>query len=168
MNARIEGVVRGRWNPTQLTRVPSPPPIWRLTRSYLAVAASGANAVVGPATPRSAGRALPAAPSQPLPPFQDIYSLAVLLWELLSGQRPWTGCAVVEVACLVSMKGRRPPLDQLPPKRCPTKLRTLMQHCWDPDPCRRPAAAEVAKELALVLQVLRLGESCFVGRGRNG
>ncbi len=47
----------------------------------------------------------------------------------------------------------RLPLDILQPDRCPPKLTRLLQDCWDRDPERRPAAAEAAKKLTLVLQV---------------
>ncbi|KAG2493166.1 hypothetical protein HYH03_008588 [Edaphochlamys debaryana] len=80
----------------------------------------------------------------------DIYSLGVLLWEALSGQQPWKGCSTVAVAWAVNIKGQRPPFDAIPGSRLPSKLRRLIDQCWDKDPLRRPAAAEAAKTLALV------------------
>ncbi|GLC47198.1 hypothetical protein PLESTM_002041900 [Pleodorina starrii] len=85
----------------------------------------------------------------------DIYSLAVLLWEMLSGERPWRHFArggLVEIAFNIVARGWRLPLEQLPEARCPPRLRHLIRQCWDADPRRRPAAAEVAKSLALLLQ----------------
>jgi serine/threonine protein kinase len=85
--------------------------------------------------------------------YQDIYSLAIMLWELLAGERPWQGCNVLDVAIKVVLQGVRPPLERLPESRCPPKLRTLIKSCWETDPRRRPAAAEVVKVLALIQQV---------------
>ncbi|KXZ55179.1 hypothetical protein GPECTOR_3g325 [Gonium pectorale] len=87
----------------------------------------------------------------------DIYSLAVLMWEMLAGRQPWKGVSLVEVAYKVAQQHVRPPLWQIPEERCPPKLRTLIEQCWDPDPRRRPAAAEVAKCLLIVLQATRAG-----------
>ncbi|KXZ43890.1 hypothetical protein GPECTOR_78g78 [Gonium pectorale] len=81
----------------------------------------------------------------------DIFSFGVLLWELLSGQLPWEGAHMVAVACNVVMRGGRPPLEALSPARCPPRLRQLIRQCWEHDPLRRPAAAELAKELRLML-----------------
>ncbi|KAG2493118.1 hypothetical protein HYH03_008547 [Edaphochlamys debaryana] len=80
----------------------------------------------------------------------DMYSAGVVLWEMLTGQKPWRGCELVDVAVRVAMKGERLPLDALPPERCPPKLRRLIEQCWERDPLRRPAAEEAAKSLVLV------------------
>ncbi|GLC33776.1 hypothetical protein PLESTF_001180300 [Pleodorina starrii] len=82
----------------------------------------------------------------------DIYSLAIMMWEMVAGERPWRDCNVMEMAIKVILQGCRPPLEHLCETRCPPKLRQLIQRCWDGDPRRRPAAAEVAKSLALILQ----------------
>ncbi|EFJ43232.1 hypothetical protein VOLCADRAFT_96507 [Volvox carteri f. nagariensis] len=85
----------------------------------------------------------------------DIYSLGVLIWEMLVGKRPWEGVSDVAVAFMVTYKGLRPPLEDVPPSRCPAKLAQLLTACWETDPARRPAAAEVAKELTLMLERLQ-------------
>ncbi|GIL57991.1 hypothetical protein Vafri_13189 [Volvox africanus] len=88
----------------------------------------------------------------------DIYALGIMLWEMLAGRRPWAGQNMVVIAIVVAMHKRRPPMGLLTDERCPPKLRSLINACWDPDPARRPAAAEVAKELTLVQEVLSVGE----------
>ncbi|KXZ44067.1 hypothetical protein GPECTOR_74g681 [Gonium pectorale] len=83
----------------------------------------------------------------------DIWAFGVILWEMLTGQRPWPGLDPVQIACAISIRGARLPLESLPPERCPAKLRALLTACWEQDPSRRPAAAEVVKTLALVQEV---------------
>ncbi|GIL82091.1 hypothetical protein Vretifemale_11033 [Volvox reticuliferus] len=83
----------------------------------------------------------------------DIYALGVLLWEMLACRRPWAGYAVVQVAFILAVLQERLPLHDLPYERCPPKLRSLILSCWEHDPARRPAAAEVVKALVLVQEV---------------
>ncbi|GLC39257.1 hypothetical protein PLESTM_000870500 [Pleodorina starrii] len=82
----------------------------------------------------------------------DIYSLGVVLWEMLAGTRPWEGCTIFQIAYMISVQHMRLPLDNIAPDRCPPKLRALILSCWEIDPARRPAAAEVVKSLALMQQ----------------
>ncbi|KXZ41908.1 hypothetical protein GPECTOR_246g601 [Gonium pectorale] len=79
----------------------------------------------------------------------DIYALGVLLWEMLSGCRPWEGNGLVQVAYTVTALHKRLPMDAIPPERRLPKLEVLINECWDAIPARRPAAAEVVKALAL-------------------
>ncbi|KXZ50528.1 hypothetical protein GPECTOR_16g703 [Gonium pectorale] len=79
----------------------------------------------------------------------DIYALGVLLWEMLSGCRPWEGSGLVQVAYTVTALHKRLPMDAIPPERRLPKLEALINECWDAVPARRPAAAEVVKALAL-------------------
>ncbi|KAG2486624.1 hypothetical protein HYH03_014681 [Edaphochlamys debaryana] len=88
----------------------------------------------------------------------DMYSLAVLVWEMLAGSKPWQGCSLYEVAHALTTRGARLPLDSLPEARCPPRLRALLQQCWERDPRRRPAAAEAVKALALALLDLERGK----------
>ncbi|KAG2489754.1 hypothetical protein HYH03_011860 [Edaphochlamys debaryana] len=84
----------------------------------------------------------------------DVYALGVCVWSMLSGERPWQGLPIPAIAYKVAVLGERPPLAHLPPGRCPPPLQRLLAACWDSEPRRRPAAAEVANELAGMLQQL--------------
>ncbi|GIL71128.1 hypothetical protein Vretifemale_1731 [Volvox reticuliferus] len=90
----------------------------------------------------------------------DIYSLGMLLWVMLSGLQPWQGLNMVQIAYRVTLSGERPPLSAIPPDRRPHKLLRLLQSCWEADPQRRPAAAEVVKELMLVQQMMSRDIGC--------
>ncbi|KAG2444544.1 hypothetical protein HXX76_001290 [Chlamydomonas incerta] len=81
----------------------------------------------------------------------DMYSYGIMLWEMLAGARPWRGLNMLQIAVAVCEKQQRPRLEDLGEARCPQALRALVAQCWDPVPERRPGAAEVAKELALML-----------------
>ncbi|KAG2484838.1 hypothetical protein HYH03_016404 [Edaphochlamys debaryana] len=80
----------------------------------------------------------------------DMYALGIIVWEMLAGRRPWEGLNVVQIAFTVGMINSRPSLCDLEPRRCPPRLKALIQGCWEADPMRRPAAYEAAKELMLL------------------
>ncbi|KAG2483549.1 hypothetical protein HYH03_017603 [Edaphochlamys debaryana] len=95
----------------------------------------------------------------------DMYSLGVVVWAMLTGRQPWKGLTIPAVAYKVAVLGERPPLDQVSERRCPQALRLLVMACWDPDPLRRPAAAEAAKGLRSLLDAEgRRARRSMVGR----
>ena len=55
----------------------------------------------------------------------------------------------------VAVLKERLPLDQLSSRRCPPQLKKLVRKCWEQDPLRRPAAAEMVKELLTLLQQVK-------------
>eukprot|EP00198_Chlamydomonas_reinhardtii_P008793 XP_001698130.1 predicted protein [Chlamydomonas reinhardtii] len=80
----------------------------------------------------------------------DVYSYAILLWSMLSGKEPWKDLTLVQMAYRVAGLHERPPLDVILPERQPPKMIRVITSCWDPEPERRPAAAEVVKQLLLI------------------
>ncbi|KAG2433366.1 hypothetical protein HXX76_008427 [Chlamydomonas incerta] len=80
----------------------------------------------------------------------DIYSFGVVLWTMLTGLEPWPGRNIVTIAFTLVMRKERLPIGNLSQDRCPLKLRRLLLQCWDADPLRRPAAADLVKELTLI------------------
>ncbi|KXZ44149.1 hypothetical protein GPECTOR_72g596 [Gonium pectorale] len=83
----------------------------------------------------------------------DVYAFGVILWEMLSGCQPWKGLNLVQVAFTISLLKHRLPMDRLPPERCPPRLLGIIEACWEEDPARRPAAAELVKKLLLLQEV---------------
>lgn len=88
---------------------------------------------------------------------QDCYSFGVLLWELVTRSQPWAGLTVVAMAVRVVVNGERLPMSPLALAGAPAKLQKLVTQCFEADPRRRPAAAEIVKVLMLVQQQLAAG-----------
>ncbi|GFR47098.1 hypothetical protein Agub_g8668, partial [Astrephomene gubernaculifera] len=83
----------------------------------------------------------------------DMYAWAVVVWAMLTGQEPWKGYSIVAIAYKVVLQDERLPLaEAVSSGRCPPRLQRLLERCWSREPARRPAAAEVVKEMMLVAQ----------------
>ncbi|MFD9662675.1 serine/threonine-protein kinase [Rhodococcus sp. NPDC059968] len=90
----------------------------------------------------------------------DIFALAVMLWELLTGRRPFadeTSAGESETSLGRMLELRRRPveakfLSELPPD-CPMALRRVLLKCLSPDrDDRYPSGSELAQQLDLCLE----------------
>jgi len=83
----------------------------------------------------------------------DIFSLGVVLWELLTMQVPWEGAnpwVIVEKI----RKGERLAYtynSRLCSKAAFDAYISLMNECWSSEPSKRPAASTAASSLAAML-----------------
>ena len=73
----------------------------------------------------------------------DVYSFAIVIWEIWDGGVPWHGLQPVQITRKVVDKRERPP----PPEGAPTDLVALMQRCWAHEPDARPTFAAIKAEL---------------------
>jgi hypothetical protein len=80
------------------------------------------------------------AKQQPADARSDIFSLAVVLHELLSGQRPFRGPSPMQVGYATTFKAPEPL-----PESVPDDVRALLERCLEKDPAQRP---QTARELA--------------------
>ncbi len=86
------------------------------------------------------------------PRTQDVYSWAIIMCEMLSGQPPWLGCSNVQIMASVVLRQERPELPEHP-ERCPPDLGALVRDCWKHDPRDRPSTGEVVKLLSIIIKV---------------
>uniref|UniRef100_A0A8I5R1G4 non-specific serine/threonine protein kinase n=1 Tax=Papio anubis TaxID=9555 RepID=A0A8I5R1G4_PAPAN len=75
----------------------------------------------------------------------DMFSYGMVLYELLSGQRPALGHHQLQIAKKLS-KGIRPVLGQ-PEEVQFHRLQALMMECWDTKPEKRPLALSVVSQM---------------------
>jgi len=76
----------------------------------------------------------------------DVYSYAVLCWEMLTNSIPFPHHTPVEVALSVATKGLRPDL----PSYVPTPLAELVARCWQQDASLRPSFEEIYSRLGTI------------------
>lgn len=86
-------------------------------------------------------------------PRSDIYSLGCLLLECVTGEMPWHGMQLVQIAFQVAMARNAPPLPP-PGPDAPPELLALIQECLAYNPKERPSSGEAMKSLAHMLRLL--------------
>lgn len=63
----------------------------------------------------------------------DIYSFGLLMWEIITREKPFEPKSQIEAAGSVALEGKRPPF----PNGIPLTIKTLIQQCWASTPTER-------------------------------
>ncbi len=82
----------------------------------------------------------------------DLFSLAVVMWQLVAHAQPWEGLSNVAIIYQVAVLRTRNPLPADDPEACPPRLAALIERCWATDPRSRPDADHVVSELEAMLE----------------
>ncbi|KAK9074793.1 hypothetical protein SSX86_003111 [Deinandra increscens subsp. villosa] len=85
----------------------------------------------------------------------DVFSFAIVLWELLTGEVPYSYLTPLQAAVGVVQQGLRPTI----PKQTHPKLTELLECCWQHNPTLRPNFTEIIDKLKqLAKEVAKSGE----------
>lgn len=90
---------------------------------------------------------------QPYDQKADVFSFAIVLWELVTGKLPYENMTPLQAALGVR-QGLRPEI----PENTHPKLSDLMQRCWNAAPSNRPPFSVIREELQELLREVQ--ETC--------
>ncbi|GBC09327.1 hypothetical protein RclHR1_08770006 [Rhizophagus clarus] len=80
--------------------------------------------------------------------MSDVYSISMLMWEISSGQPPFSNHENDYYLALKIISGMRPKVVS----GTPLKYENLMKQCWDADPSKRLNIATLEAEIRILLQ----------------
>ncbi|XP_053177266.1 ankyrin repeat and protein kinase domain-containing protein 1 [Scomber japonicus] len=87
----------------------------------------------------------------------DVYSFGIVMWEILTQQKPYAGCSMTTVLLQVS-HGKRPCMEMFPerkPHECDQMI-SIMKQCWDQDPKKRPQFLDTVRKTEALSEVLQI------------
>ncbi|RIA97959.1 kinase-like domain-containing protein [Glomus cerebriforme] len=76
----------------------------------------------------------------------DVYSIGMLMWEISSGEPPFTGLNHDYDLAINIINGMRPKAVL----ETPLEYRKLMEQCWDADPTKRPGINTLEGEIIII------------------
>ncbi|KAM0944177.1 putative dual-specificity kinase TKL-Pl-4 family [Dioscorea sansibarensis] len=79
----------------------------------------------------------------------DIYSFAIVLWELLHNRLPFEGMSNLQAAYAAAFKNVRPSAEDLP-----EELALILTSCWKEDPNSRPNFSQIVQMLLKYLSTI--------------
>jgi len=89
----------------------------------------------------------------------DVYSFALVLWQLITHEEPFQGRSQIEAAGLVALEHTRPPL----PAGLPNELRQLIEESWCDCPEKRPSFQEICNRLQTFSKSLTVEQASWIG-----
>lgn len=73
----------------------------------------------------------------------DVYSFGIVMWELLTGEEPYSDMHCASIIGGIVNNTLRPQI----PTWCDPEWKSLMESCWAPDPTERPSFTEISQKL---------------------
>jgi len=73
----------------------------------------------------------------------DVYSYAMVLWELFDGGVPWAGHKPLQISFKVVFEHARPPV----PPAMPEHLATVLRRAWANDAATRPTFTDIVRHV---------------------
>ncbi|ONK78913.1 uncharacterized protein A4U43_C01F940 [Asparagus officinalis] len=73
----------------------------------------------------------------------DVFSFAIVMWELLTGEEPYADLHYGAIIGGIVSNTLRPPI----PEACDPEWRSLMEQCWAAEPSERPNFSDIANRL---------------------
>ena len=69
----------------------------------------------------------------------DIFSFALVMWEIITREKPFQSKSQIEAAAAVAIEGKRPPF----PDDTPTAIKVLIESCWAVKPSDRMKVEDI-------------------------
>ncbi|KAI3811408.1 hypothetical protein L1987_21130 [Smallanthus sonchifolius] len=82
----------------------------------------------------------------------DVYSFGVVMWELLTGDEPYTNMDCANVIGGIVNNTLRPTI----PTWCDPQWKSLMESCWSADPQQRPSFLEISQKLRIMAAAINV------------
>ena len=95
-------------------------------------------------------------------PAVDVYSYGMMMFELVSGQKPYPGKHHSDIIVSV-VHGRRPVI----PHHCPREFASLIQDCWHQDHTKRPPFRRILEQLRSIAKLYDSPSSRSLTGNRN-
>ncbi|XP_039012344.1 serine/threonine-protein kinase STY17-like isoform X3 [Hibiscus syriacus] len=95
----------------------------------------------------------------------DVFSFGIALWELLTGELPYSLLTPLQAAVGVVQKNLRPTI----PKNTHPRLGELLERCWQQDPTQRPNFSEIIEILQQIdKEIADKGEDRNMSKSSSG